>query len=138
MANLNRVFLLGNCTKDPVSKTTTKGTAITELSLAVNRVSKDENGDRREEVLFVEIVLFGKVGEVANRYLKRGSSCMVEGRLRYETWQDKQSGAKRSKLTVIGENLQRLGDREQEVQERPEAKPEITENEFGEPSDITF
>jgi single-strand DNA-binding protein len=142
MASFNRVILMGNCTKDPVSRTTPKGVAITEIAMAINRVTKDANGDRREEVFYADVVLFARVAEIGAKYLKRGSPVFVEGRLKTDTWEDRQTGAKRSKLVIIGEGIQLLGDRQQEpVQERPAAKPEdgpIQYDEHGDPDRIPF
>jgi single-strand DNA-binding protein len=139
MPNLNKVYLLARVTREPTSKETSKGTTVCELGLAVNRASKGPDGNVRNEVLFVDAVLFGKTAQIATQYLAKGRSVFVEGRLKFDQWE--KDGQKRSKLTIVGENIQLLGDREQEVQDRPAAppaKPEITENEFGEPSDIEF
>jgi single-strand DNA-binding protein len=109
MANLNKVFLMGRLTRDPDVRYTPKGTQITELGLAVNRTFQGENGEKKEESVFVEIILWGKSAEVAGQYLQKGRSVFVEGRLQLDTWDDKQTGQKRSKLRVVGENLQFLG-----------------------------
>jgi single-strand DNA-binding protein len=109
MPNLNRAFLIGNCTRDPELRYTPQGTAVVEIGLAVNRVWKDEAGNKQEEVTYVDITLWGRTAEVAGQYLKKGSPCMIEGRLQLDTWDDKQTGQKRSKLRVIGERLQLLG-----------------------------
>ncbi|RYD74037.1 MAG: single-stranded DNA-binding protein [Verrucomicrobiaceae bacterium] len=112
MANLNKVMLIGNCTRDPEIKYTPKGTAVAELTLAVNRISTTDQGERREEVAFIDITLWGRQAEIAGEYLKKGRPVYIEGRLQLDTWEDKQSGQKRSKLKVVGENLQLLGSRE--------------------------
>jgi single-strand DNA-binding protein len=111
MANLNRVLLIGNLTRDPEVRYTPKGTAVTELGLAVNRVYTGEDGERREETTFVDVVLWSRLAEIAHQYLKKGRSVFIEGRLQLDTWDDKQTGQKRSKMRVVGENLQMLGAR---------------------------
>ena len=112
MASLNKVMLIGNLTRDPEVRYTPKGTAITEISLAMNRNYTTETGEKREEVTYVEVTLFARLGEIAAEYLKRGRPVFIEGRLRLETWDDKTSGQKRSKLSVVAEGLQLLGSRE--------------------------
>jgi single-strand DNA-binding protein len=112
MASLNKVMLIGNCTRDPEIRYTPKGTAVTELGLAVNRRYSADNGERREEVTFIDVTLWGKTAEVAAQYLKKGRPLFVEGRLRLDSWDDKQTGQKRSKLSVVGENIEFLGSRE--------------------------
>jgi single-strand DNA-binding protein len=111
MANLNRVFLIGNCTRDPEMRHTPKGTAVAELGLAINRVipASEEGGERREEVTFVDVTIWGRQAEVAQQYLTKGKGVFIEGRLQLDTWDDKQSGQKRSKMRVVCENLQLLG-----------------------------
>jgi len=109
MPNVNKVILIGNLTRDPEIKYTPKGTAVAELGLAVNRVFTPEGGERREETTFIDVTLWGRQAEVANEYAKKGQPLYVEGRLQMDTWEDKQSGQKRSKLKVVGENIQLLG-----------------------------
>lgn len=109
MASFNKVILLGNLTRDPEVRYTPKGTAVTDLGLAVNRTYTADNGEKREEVTFVDVTFWGRTAEVAGEYLKKGRPVFVEGRLQLESWDDKQSGQKRTKLKVIGENMQMLG-----------------------------
>jgi single-strand DNA-binding protein len=111
MASFNKVILLGNLTRDPEVRYTPKGTAVTELGMAVNRVYSAENGEKREETTFVDVTLWGRTAEIAGEYLKKGRPVFIEGRLQLDTWDDKQSGQKRSKLKVVGEGLQLLGGR---------------------------
>ncbi len=108
MAYLNKVFLIGNLTRDPELRVTPKGTAICSFGLAVNRQYRDENGTARDETTFVDIEAWGKQGELVSKYLTKGSPCMVEGRLRLDSWEDKTSGQKRSKLKVVLDNVQFL------------------------------
>lgn len=108
MAYLNKVFLIGNLTRDPELRVTPKGTAICSFGLAVNRQYRDESGTARDETTFVDIEAWGKQGELVSKYLTKGSPCMVEGRLRLDSWEDKTSGQKRSKLKVVLDNVQFL------------------------------
>lgn len=111
MAYLNKVFLIGNLTRDPELRTTPKGTAICQFGIAVNRQFKDESGATRDETTFVDIEAWGKQGELVAKYLSKGSLAMVEGRLKLDQWEDKQSGQKRSKLKVVLDNVQFLTSR---------------------------
>jgi len=111
MAYLNKVFLIGNLTRDPELRVTPKGTAICQFSLAVNRQFKDESGQTRDETAFIDIEAWGKQGELVSKYLTKGSPAMVEGRLKLDQWEDKTSGQKRSKLKVVLENVQFLSSR---------------------------
>src|SRR6267142_5863980 len=108
MANFNKVILAGNLTRDPEVRYTPKGTAIAKLGLAINRTWKNEAGETKEEVTFVDVDAFGRTAEVISQYLKKGRPILIEGRLRYETWDDKQTGQKRSKLGVVLDNFQFL------------------------------
>jgi len=112
MASYNKVMLIGNLTRDPEMKYTPKGTAVAEIGLAVNRSYTAENGERREETTFVDVTLWGRVAEIVGEYCKKGRPLFVEGRLQLDTWDDKATGQKRSKLKVVGENIQLLGGRE--------------------------
>lgn len=109
MASFNKVILVGNLTRDPEVRYTPKGTAVTDIGLAVNRVYTADNNEKREEVTFVDVTLWGRTAEIAGEYLKKGRPCLIEGRLQLDTWDDKQSGQKKSKLKVVGEALQLLG-----------------------------
>ena len=111
MANLNKVMLIGNVTRDPEIKYTPKGSAVTDLGIAVNRVYTSEGGEKREETTFVDVTLWGRQAEIAGEYCKKGRSIYVEGRLQLDSWEDKTSGQKRSKLRVVGEAFQLLGPR---------------------------
>jgi single-strand DNA-binding protein len=111
MANLNRVLLIGNLTRDPEVRYTPKGTAVADIGIAVNRVYSGEDGEKKEEVTFVDVTLWGRQAEVAQEYLKKGRQVFVEGRLQLDTWDDKQTGQKRSRLRVVAENMQMLGSR---------------------------
>jgi single-strand DNA-binding protein len=111
MANLNRVLLIGNLTRDPEVRYTPKGTAVADIGIAINRVYSGDDGERKEEVTFVDVTLWGRQAEVAQEYLKKGRQVFIEGRLQLDTWDDKQTGQKRSRLRVVAENMQMLGSR---------------------------
>lgn len=111
MASFNKVILLGNLTRDPEVRYTPKGSAVCDLGIAVNRSYTLDSGEKREEVTFVDVVLWSRLAEIAGEYLKKGRPIFIEGRLQLDTWDDKQSGQKRSKLRVIGETMQLLGGR---------------------------
>jgi single-strand DNA-binding protein len=111
MANLNKVLLLGNVTRDPEIRYTPKGSAVCDLGVAVNRAYTTDSGEKREEVTFVDVTLWGRTAEVASEYLKKGRPVFVEGRLQMDTWDDKQTGQKRTRLRVVAENMQLLGGR---------------------------
>jgi single-strand DNA-binding protein len=111
MASFNKVILLGNLTRDPEVRYTPKGSAVCDLGVAVNRVYTTDSGEKREEATFVDVTFWGRTAEVAGEYLKKGRPIFIEGRLQLDSWEDKQSGQKRSKLKVIGETMQLLGGR---------------------------
>jgi single-strand DNA-binding protein len=113
MANLNKVMLIGNLTRDPEVRYTPKGTAVGDLGLAVNRRVSDGNGNWSDETTFVDITVWGTNAENAQKYLTKGRGVFVEGRLQMDTWEDKASGQKRSKLKVVAEVLQFLPDGKQ-------------------------
>jgi single-strand DNA-binding protein len=106
MASYNKVMLMGNLTRDPEVRYTPKGSAVADLALAVNRTYTAESGEKREEVTYVDIVLWSKLAELAGQYLKKGRAVFIEGRLQMDTWEDKQTGQKRSRIKVVGENMQ--------------------------------
>src|SRR6266496_1809580 len=111
MASFNKVILLGNLTRDPEVRYTPKGSAVCDLGIAVNRVYTTEGGERREEVTFVDVVLWARLAEIAGEYLRKGRPIFIEGRLQMDSWDDKQTGQKRTKLRVVGESMQLLGGR---------------------------
>ncbi len=112
MASLNKVMIIGNLTRDPEIRYTPKGTAVAEIGVAVNRRYTADNGEKREETTFVDVTLWGRTAELAGEYLKKGRSVYIEGRLQLDSWDDKQTGQKRSKLRVVCEEMQFLGGRE--------------------------
>jgi single-strand DNA-binding protein len=112
MASFNKVMLLGNLTRDPEVKYTPKGSAVADIGLAVNRTYTTDGGEKREETTFVDVTMWGRQAEIAGEYLKKGRPLFVEGRLQLDTWDDKQTGQKRSKMRVVCENFQMLGSRD--------------------------
>jgi single-strand DNA-binding protein len=108
MASYNKVILVGNLTRDPEKRFTPGGTSVTEFGLAVNRVYKTQSGEKREDTCFVDIVAWGRTGELCEQYLRKGRPVLLDGRLEYSSW-DGPDGRKRSKLRVVAENVQFLG-----------------------------
>src|SRR5262245_22679843 len=109
MANFNKVILVGNLTRDPELRYTPKGMAIAKVGLAVNRNWTNEAGEKKEEVTFVDVDIFGRTAENVAQYMKKGRPILIEGRLKLDQWDDKQTGQKRSRLAVVGEVVQFLG-----------------------------
>lgn len=106
MPNLNKVMLMGNLTRDPEVRYTPKGNCIAKLGLAINRKWTSEDGEKKEDVTFVDVTCFGKTAEVVGQYFKKGKPVFIEGRLNLEQWDDKQTQQKRQKLGVIMESFQ--------------------------------
>jgi single-strand DNA-binding protein len=100
---------MGNLTRDPELRYTPKGTAIAKIGLAINRYWTTESGEKKEEVTFVDVDIFGRTAENVGQYMKKGRPILIEGRLRLDQWDDKQTGQKRSRLGVVAENVQFLG-----------------------------
>jgi len=111
MANFNKVIVAGNLTRDPELRYTPKGTAVARLGMAINRSWKNETGETKEEVTFVDIDAFGRQAEVVAQYLKKGRPILVEGRLKLDQWEDKNTHQKQSKLKVILESFSFLDSR---------------------------
>lgn len=106
----NKVILMGNLTKDPATRQTQGGNSVCSFTLAVSR-KFTSNGQQQEETCFVDISAFGKTADICGQYLSKGSPALIEGRLKLEQWQDKQTGENRQKLAVFAENVQLLGGR---------------------------
>ncbi len=127
MASLNKVFLVGNLTRDPERSYTPKGMALTKFGMAVNHVYTTEAGEKREEANFFDIVVWGKQAEAAAQYLSKGRPVLIEGRLKYDSWQN-DKGEKRSKVSVVAERVQFLGSAQRGGQEfREGGAPERAE-----------
>jgi single-strand DNA-binding protein len=133
MASFNRVILIGNLTRDPELRTTNKGTAICQFGLAINRQFKDESGQSRDETTFVDIEAWGRQGETIAKYCTKGRPLFVEGRLKLDSWEDKQSGQKRSKLKVVLEGFQFLGGGQREGGEQGGGSPASQNDRLGQP-----
>ena len=112
MASLNKVFLMGNLTRDPELRYTSGQTAVTDLSVAVNRTWTGKDGERKDEVLYVEVSVWDRQAETCCQYLKKGRAVHVEGSLKMDTWDDKTTGEKKSKIKVLAERVQFLDRRE--------------------------
>jgi single-strand DNA-binding protein len=110
MPSLNKVLLMGNLTRDPELRVTPKGTSIAQFSLAINRSFKMESGETREEVVYVDVEAWGKQGETIAKYCTKGRPLYVEGRLRLDQWEDKNTKEKRSRMKIVLEQFQFLGD----------------------------
>lgn len=108
MASFNKVFLIGNLTKDPELRYTPQGTAVVNLRMAVNRRFRNKNQELKEETCFITVVVWSRQAESCNQYLKKGSPCFVEGRLQSRSWEDN-AGQKRSVIEVKAERVQFLG-----------------------------
>jgi single-strand DNA-binding protein len=108
MATLNKVQLIGNLTRDPQTSKMPSGMSVTDIALATSRRRKDESGQTHEETTFVDITFFGRTAEIIDQYCSKGRQVYVEGRLKLDTWQDKATGSNRSKLKVIGTEVQFL------------------------------
>ncbi len=108
MASLNKVMLIGNLTRDPEVRYTPKGNAVCDMAIAVNRRYVNDAGERQEEVTYLDIVLWNKQAELAGQYLAKGRSVYVEGRLQMDSWEDKATGQKRTKIRIVCENMQFL------------------------------
>ena len=134
MASFNRVILVGNLTRDPELRYLQSGMAVTDIGLAVNDRRKNANGEWIEETTFVDVTLWGRTAEVVGEYLSKGSPVLIEGRLKFDSWEDKQTGQKRSKLKVVGDRMQMLGSRGQGGAEgggpRPAARQSSQDNAY--------
>jgi single-strand DNA-binding protein len=115
MANFNKVILAGNLTRDPELRYTPKGTAIARFGLAINRTWKSETGENKEEVTFVDVDAFGRQAEVVAQYMKKGRPFLVEGRLKLDQWEDKNTHQKQSKLKVVLEGFSFIDSRSPEA-----------------------
>ncbi len=144
--NLNKVFIIGNLTRDPELRALPSGISVTSFGIATNRVFKDKTGAKKEDVQFHNIVVFGKQAEIVKQYLSKGNSVLIEGRIQTRTW-DAQDGTKRSKTEIIAERFQfgpKRGNAQQGVSDnKNEAKPESIETieypeEEANPEDIPF
>jgi single-strand DNA-binding protein len=123
MASFNKVILAGNLTRDPEVRYLPKGTAVARIGLAVNRTWKTETGETKEEVTFIDVEAFGRQAEVIAQYVKKGNPLLVEGRLRLDQWEDKNTHQKQSKLKVVLEGFSFLGTRSGGGEGGPASEP---------------
>jgi single-strand DNA-binding protein len=105
----NKVILMGNLTRDPETKTTPSGQSVTNFSIAVNRTWKSSDGSQQEQVSYINCVAWAKTGEVIAQYMTKGSPLLVSGRLDQRSWDDKESGQKRSTVEVVVEDFNFVG-----------------------------
>ncbi len=125
MASFNKVILAGNATRDPELRYTQSGMAVVELGLAVNEKRKDAQGNWVDDVVFVDVTLWGRTAEVAGEYVQKGSAILIEGRLKLDQWTS-QSGEKRQKLKVTGDKLVLLGQKPRDGQSQAQAAPQAS------------
>ncbi len=153
-ASFNKVYLMGNLTRDPETRVTPGGLTIAKLGLAVNRRYRTREGEQKEETTFVDIDAFGPAAETIQKYCSKGSGLFVEGRLRLDQWQDKNTGENRSKLGIVLENFQFIGggrssgegdsgsgDYEENAPPRRSSRPAASPNtneEFSDGDDVPF
>lgn len=124
MPNLNKTLLIGNLTRDPEMRHSSKGNAIAGFGLAVNRKYKTAAGEIEEETTFLDVSAFGQQAETVSKFLKKGAAVFVEGRLRLDRWDDKTTGQKRSKIVVIADRVQFLSPRKANAEDNgKEAMP---------------
>ena len=109
MASFNKVILMGNLTRDPELRYTQSGSAIANIGIATNRKWKDQNGEQKEEVTYIDVTAFGKTAEVIGQYFQKGRAIHLEGRLKFDQWDDKNTGEKRNKLGVVLERFELMG-----------------------------
>ena len=122
MASFNKVILAGNLTRDPELRYTPKGTAVARITLAVNRTWKGEGGENKEEVSFVDVDVWGRQAEVISQYMKKGRPLLVEGRLKQDSWEDKNTKQKQSKLKVVLESFSFIDSSNRGVESAPAAR----------------
>lgn len=111
MAGFNRVILVGNLARDPELRYTPQGTAVSDLRLAVSTVRGGRGAEKKEETVFIDVTVWDKTAENCNEYLSKGRPVLVEGRLIQDTWEDRDTGAKRSKIKIVASTVQFLGGR---------------------------
>lgn len=133
MADLNQVSLIGRLTRDPVLKMTSGGMAIATFGLATSHKYKDQTGALREESTFVDITCWGKLADTVAKYLKKGRQVFIGGRLKFESWEDKQTGQKRSKLSVTASDAQFLDSKKEENGEQAQPQSQTPPQAFPEP-----
>ena len=134
-ANLNKVFLMGNLTRDPELRYVPSGAAVANFTIAVNRPYKDTSGEKKEEVSFIRVVVWGKIAEICGEYLTKGRPVLVEGRLKSRTW-EAQDGQKRSALDVVATSVQFIGPKGSSSGQSREAQSTASKNSGVESIDV--
>ncbi len=135
MANFNKAFIMGNLTRDPELRYLPNGTAVTTFTIASNRVYTLQSGEKKEEVTFMRVVVWGRRAETCGEYLAKGSSAFVEGRLQSRTWEG-QDGQKRSTVEIIADNVQFLGRPRRDNQQQQAGSPKNPAEQFDAQPDI--
>lgn len=141
MANFNKVIIAGHLTRDPEIRYTPKGTAVAKVGIAVSRKWKTESGEQREETCFVDVDAFGRQAEVLGQYLTKGRPLLVEGRLKLDEWEDKNTGKKRSRLGVVLESFSFLdsgGERKSAPAGKPKPPADAARSETDDDGDVPF
>lgn len=121
MIEYNKVILVGNLTRDPEVRYLPSGTAIASFDIAVNNSYKDKNGEKKKDVMYINISIFGKIAELCGEYLKKGRAVLVDGRLKQDSWESKDGTGKRTKISVVAETIKFFPDRNASVTEAPYA-----------------
>ena len=109
MRGFSKAIIAGNLTRDPELRSTPNGASVCGFSVAVNRVFRDNNGEQKEDVSFIDCSAWGKLGEMISQYAKKGSGVLVSGRLSQRSWEDKTSGGKRSRTEIVVEDFNFIG-----------------------------
>ena len=122
---MNKVIMMGNLSKDVELRYAPSGSAIATTSIAVSRKFKKQDGSQGEEVCFIDLVFFGRSGEIANQYLSKGKKVLIEGRLKLDQWTDQQ-GVKRSKHSITVESLQMMDSRQDSANEHQQSRPNVS------------
>ncbi len=112
MRGFSKAIITGNLTRDPELRTTPSGTSVCGFAVAVNRVYRDANGEQKEDVSFIDCSAWGKLGEMISQYAKKGSGVLVSGRLDQRSWEDKNGGGKRSRVEIVVEDFNFIGNRD--------------------------
>ena len=124
---MNKVILIGNLTRDPEVRYSPKGVAIAQIGFALNETRTDEQGNKKQKSMFIDLVAFGKRAETMAQYLRKGAKIAVEGKLDQQTWDDKQTGQKRTKIQIIVDNFDfcdsKQGQDRQRAAEAPQPDP---------------
>ena len=137
MSDFNKVIIIGNLTRDPETRTMPNGTAICKIGLASNRDYMAADGTKRQDAVFVDCDAFGKTAEAMQKWLKKGRKVLVEGRLKLDQWDDKETGQKRSRMGIVVESFNFVGARDDTPEpSQPQARSEAPKPTSSKPSGI--